>query len=395
MDYHREKEVTHRPLLSPGHPSPKFAERKASPRLEPQQETGIESNAEFLRSMEDSEARKDRSLPKHGKRSSLTSLSGTKNILAGKFGDAFKRFEGNASGPPPPRTPSPLKQLERQDLTPIAGSEPADDASDNELALVETDDMNPEQRREIERRRLSMEEKRVAAAAAEYRQRVSSRTAANPVPSPSAKPAVLPRAIGGVSRAASIQNRVQSLLSDSQASTTVQRTAEGYGHFADSATAASRPIDGQTEIPRKPVATNSMPGPFLRTAASSASAGSPAHHSANINSDPARASSSRPSATGAAPRPLAKPKPIHLNKNASAGGVTKPASPTRPSGANKALPRPPGQLVAVDLLGQPALDMSLQDKEDYIRDFSKRYPSLTSIEMVERDLAAEADEQTR
>jgi AP2-associated kinase len=50
-------------------------------------------------------------------------------------------------------------------------------------------------------------------------------------------------------------------------------------------------------------------------------------------------------------------------------------------------------LVAVDLPGQPALEMSAAQKEDYIRDFQKRFPSLTSIEMVERDLGAEAGER--
>jgi AP2-associated kinase len=40
--------------------------------------------------------------------------------------------------------------------------------------------------------------------------------------------------------------------------------------------------------------------------------------------------------------------------------------------------------------GQPALEMSAAERDDYIRDFQKRFPSLTSIEMVERDLGAEA-----
>jgi AP2-associated kinase len=48
-------------------------------------------------------------------------------------------------------------------------------------------------------------------------------------------------------------------------------------------------------------------------------------------------------------------------------------------------------LVAVDLPGQPTLRMTAAEKDDYLRDFQKRFPSLTSIEMVERDLAAEAE----
>src|SRR5208282_4659573 len=92
-----------------------------------EEESNIESNVDFLRTMEDQEAvrRKDRrtsSGNKQAKRSSLPSLSGTKNLLAGKFGDAFKRFESNTSAP---RTPS-LEDLDRQELTPIAGSEATD-----------------------------------------------------------------------------------------------------------------------------------------------------------------------------------------------------------------------------------------------------------------------------
>ncbi|KAJ4304342.1 Ark- serine/threonine protein kinase [Collariella sp. IMI 366227] len=62
----------------------------------------------------------------------LSSLgAGTKSILAGKFGDAFKRFETNSSSTnQPTRTPSPLKELDRHDLTPIPGSDAIDGRSD-------------------------------------------------------------------------------------------------------------------------------------------------------------------------------------------------------------------------------------------------------------------------
>ena len=54
------------------------------------------------------------------------------------------------------------------------------------------------------------------------------------------------------------------------------------------------------------------------------------------------------------------------------------------------------QLIALDLPGQAPgtaatlLDMSTREKEDYVRDFSKRFPSLSAIEMVERDLSVES-----
>ena len=54
------------------------------------------------------------------------------------------------------------------------------------------------------------------------------------------------------------------------------------------------------------------------------------------------------------------------------------------------------QLIALDLPGQPPgqtatlLEMSPREKDDYVRDFSKRFPSLNAIEMVERDLNLES-----
>ncbi len=105
---------------------------------------------------------------------------------------------------------------------------------------------------------------------------------------------------------------------------------------------------------------------------------------------------------------MAPPKPIHLNKNSTAinvhaaGDGARAASPPKPSIPSNSINAPkvrgPGPnietLVAMDLPGQPVLDgMSAAEKDDYIRDFQKRFPSLTSIEMVERDLAAEAGQR--
>ncbi|KFY12317.1 hypothetical protein V492_03950, partial [Pseudogymnoascus sp. VKM F-4246] len=70
----------------------------------PDDDSNIESNVEFLRQMEDqdsSRGHKSRSSissnkPKRASLPSMT-LAGTKNLFAGKFGDAFKRFESNAT----------------------------------------------------------------------------------------------------------------------------------------------------------------------------------------------------------------------------------------------------------------------------------------------------------
>jgi AP2-associated kinase len=330
--------------------------------------------------MEDHDPKKkDKSLQKQSKRTSLTALgAGTKNILAGKFGDAFKRFETNTSAPPPPRTPSPLKELERRDLTPPMDFDRIRD--DNEDVLEDADDLSPEMRREIERRRLSQEEKRVAAAAAEYRQRVKTGTVG---------PTPLPKSIGGVSRAVSIQNKVQSLLNESSRTTTsVTRTAQGYGHYSDAAHTASRPppSDGRPAVPRKPIPAGSRQAP--------AAGGSDAAARRPGPTDTYSVSRSIPVGTGS--KPAAPPKPTHLNKNMTPGNA--PASPPKPSvsSASISVPKLRGrdQIVAADLPGQPALEMSPTERDDYIRDFQARFPSLTAIEMVERDLGAEAAAKT-
>ncbi|KAK6950200.1 hypothetical protein Daesc_008526 [Daldinia eschscholtzii] len=374
MDYLREREAAPRPLRSPSY-SPNLLGNASSPRLEPQDETAIESNVDFLRSMEDSDAKKkDKATKQHTKRSSLTSLSGTKNILAGRFGDAFKRFESNPSGSGA-RTPSPLKDMERHDLTPIAGSEATDGRSDD--GHLGEPEITPEMRRELELQALAEEERRVEAAAAEYKQRMASRDAGGPSGS-------LPKSIGGVSRAVSIQNRVQNLLDESQKSSQqVARTASGYGKFSDAAAAKSRVekqvpevppknfTGGRGTTPLKPVSTSTDPSVTARGRA---------------QPDP-----------GSPVKPTLPPKPTHLNKL--------PTGNTRARSPAKAAPtqRPPGpthrssseHLAGVGLPGRPILDMSFKEKEDYIQDFTKRFPSLSSIEMVERDLDAEVENRGR
>lgn len=98
---------------------------------------------------------------------------------------------------------------------------------------------------------------------------------------------------------------------------------------------------------------------------------------------------------------MAPPKPNYLKQDLMSNSVRAGSTP-KPSSLNKALPVSPGaargrsdQLVAVDLPGQPGLHMTPQEKDDYLRDFSKRFPSLTAIEMVERDLAAESGQPRR
>lgn len=374
LEFLREREAVAKPLGSPALPSPSLLpESTSSPNLLlDAEETNIESNVDFLRSMEEPKPRKS----EESKRASLSSL-GKKSIFAGKFGDAFKRFETNQPGVSPARTPSPLRSAERRDLTPIAGSEATDGRSDDGQVLEETDDMTPEMRRELERRRLSDEEKRVAAAQAEYRARIAQRGEGSKSTPPS---------VSGSSRALAIQNKVQSLLDENaRSSTNIKKTAEGYGQYTNTAPAPP-PAETKPTIPRKPVGSaTSSPRPM-------ASSGS-LNRVSSLPPKPVDFSRPVPPLKDIGSKPTAKPKPMHLNKQPTSQGYTtgRPASPQKPS-VNLTGMRQTGRLealMAADLPGQPALDMTAQEKDDYLEDFSKRFPSLTSIEMVERDLAAE------
>jgi AP2-associated kinase len=387
MDFLREKESSGRPSLSEKRAS--YSKDAAVKGESSDEETNIASNVDFLKTMEDSDQGKHhrrRSSSQKSKRSSLPSmtLSGTKNLLAGKFGDAFKRFELNTNTPPPPRTPSPLQEMERRDLTPIAGSEATDGRSDDGNLLEDIDNLPPEQRREIERRRLSMEEKRVANAAAEYRKHLAERGSST-----------APKSIGGVSRATSIQNKVKNLLDESQGSSPVKKTAEGYGHFTDSGlppqannfdSTSANPYTTKPLIARKPIVQAGSVGVINpRTAP-------PMQNDITFNKPrssqpPPSQSNSMPlplpipatvSKTGGA-RPNAPPKPMHLNSiSTGPRSDLHSSSPPKSSGVGRPVAR---------------TDMSAKEKEDYIADFSKRFPSLSGIELVERKIEVSKDER--
>lgn len=358
MDFLREKESSGRPSMEKRNSYAKPNDT-AIVDQDSEEETNIASNVDFLRTMEDHESsKKDRrrssGANSKSKRSSLPSLSGTKNLLAGKFGDAFKRFESNTNAQPGPRTPSPLHELERRDLTPIAGSEATDGRSDDGNVLEDADNLPPEQRRELERRRLSMEEKRVANAAAEYRKRLAER-------GPSTSTA--PRSIGGVTRAASIQNKVKNLLDENQ-QTSPKKTAEGYGRFT---APPPRPIEqqstnpyGRPNIARKPIVQTPSSGQTMQNDLN--------YPKSRSQPQPQSASPATVSKTGG-PRPNAPPKPTHLNSISTGPQSSPPKSASRPIQA-----RP---------------DMTAKEKEDYIVDFSTRFPSLSAIEMVETQIERE------
>lgn len=370
LDYLREKEqsrpqsrVSPNPVWSPPpQPSPS---RSPLPGAE---STKDNSDLDYLRSYEEREAQNEE-MELRGNRQSVDSFPEGKSNLIGKFGDAFKRFENNTPATTA-RTPSPLKEFERRDLGPIEGPTIDDGRADIGVAEDE-EELSPEKRRELERQQLLDEEARVAKAQAEYRTRVATNVSGSSGPRTS-QPA--PRSFN-------IQNRVQSLLSDEGRAAPVQRTAEGYGKYSDAAYRAAKPEKPAPSIPRKPV-VGSKPRmdfpPHRKDSVPTSVSSEPARYT-----PPATATTSYPPKP-AVNRPTAPKKPVHLN-SLPTGGQSSPVKALKP-----VRPTPPEeQLIAFDVPGQPTLEMTAAEKDSYLEDFSKRFPSLSSIEMVERDIPSE------
>ncbi|RFU72231.1 serine threonine kinase ark1 [Trichoderma arundinaceum] len=294
-----------------------------------------------------------------GQKPEAPSSSTSKNLLSGKFGGAFKRFENNVSSDNESdvRSSSPGKEQTRRALTPIQGSEAADDRSDSDGDGQRH--MTAEMRREMERRQLEEEEARVEAAQAEYRRRV----AEGGSPSKS-RPATAPKPMGAA-RAASIQNRVQSLLSEEQKPANVPRTAHGYGKYTDSEPASSETERPRPEVKRKPVVAVKPAGMDPRRSDGSL-----------VDAKQAAGSASAPAAVSAKvqAKPAAPKKPVHLNNIPTGGRQTSSPTKEREEGAFE-------RLIAIDLPGQPMLEMTSRDRDDYIEDFTKRFPSLSTIEL--------------
>ncbi|KAL8703398.1 MAG: hypothetical protein Q9201_003427 [Fulgogasparrea decipioides] len=403
-----------------------------------QEATKISSNVEFLKAMEeeDPSKRKEKRLSsgsKHIKRASMPSisLSGTKNLLAGRFGEAFRRFETNASDDGFP-APALSPDQEGHNLTPIAGSEATDGRSDDGHLYDETEPAPPEVRRELERRCLSQEEKRVAEAGAAYRQKLAEggegrrRNEDGPI-----NP-----------RAASIQSKVQSLLDESgRGSPSPTKKPEGYGRFTDpSASQPSHRIPSPSplsnhQLPRKdppafqvPPRKDSLPSNLSPPTPPPPNKHSTVRTNRSINPSTRPPTSATPASAPSTPRPSAPPKPQSLRT-----GNQPP--PTKPSPLSvKPVPQQPPPLQPSQSLAdqpslqrqsapqsrqpqQPAVPSSQQphihkrfsnpyrtstdpsplppsldgvtgtaDEEDWASNFSKRYPTLAGLKMVETEI---------
>lgn len=329
----------------------------------------IASDLEFLRIREEEEAAATarnghrRSSSKQSKHASLPSLSGTKQMLAGKFGDTFRKFE-------PSRSSNSRAHQSPDDLLDLNSPEHAASTSTNhqlddpvladEEAIDETEDLSPAMRRELERLELEKEERRVEEAAQAYRARLATNRNGN-VPPPRQSSV----------RASAIQNRVKNLLDESGRTSPVKKTAEGYGRYTTPSSAPSPPPKSATAS-RK---TSMPPTTMSSGAALDPPRQSSLQKSASISVPQSTASSGKvppqPQAQKPLPnRPSAPPKPVALRTGGSGrGGGSNAPSPALPRGA-------------FDGTGE-----TNADSPDWEAKFSERYPRV-SLELVEEDLGA-------
>ncbi|KAB8227384.1 hypothetical protein BDV23DRAFT_164574 [Aspergillus alliaceus] len=303
----------------------------------------ISSDIDYLRAREEESNRKKEkrysTSSKHIKRSSLStlSLSGTKTLFAGRFGDAFRRFEQSNQES---KAQSPAAEEPKQPLA-VTSSELVEPPA--ELSDPENDDISPEMRRELERRRLSQEEKRVANAAAEYRRQVAERGEGGWRPGPD-------------TRSQSIQNRVQTFLEESSKSAPAPKTATGYGRFTEEPSAAL-PAKQNEPLPAPRINTRTA-APMYGSQQGQASPVKDRWETPNLPTQETASSGYAQSQRTGPSRPAAPPKP----KSLQARGPGAPPVSDR----SQATPTSPS--------------------EDWEANFSRRFPSLSGLEMVETEI---------
>ena len=329
-----ERRVAHRPV---GHSPPRG-------------ETTIASNVDFLRAMEDDEGWRRREKGRNGewrhtKRASMPSISFAntkKTLLAGKFGDAFRRFENNAGATAPDARDGHHGHTFRH----IAMSDPTSDGDDDDGSPAETEDVGAEVRRELERQALAQEERRVEAAAADYRQRFADR-------------AIDPHLGGAMmtttttttpvwSKATSIQDTVRSVLGghsppDPDVIASVSGTPPLASDYVRSSHHLFRPWSSSKSATHSRVPSD---GDLTRTTPHD-----------DVSSSSAASKATRPSTS----RPRAPPKPDQLRSDAAGA-------------PHRARPDP----------GGPTTTAS--SSEGWEIDFHQRYPSLSQLEMIETDI---------
>ena len=368
----------------------------------------ISSNVDFLRAIEeqDPSKRKEKRLSsgtKHTKRSSLPSisLSGTKSLLAGRFGDAFRRFEG---GGPGPHVQSPSRT--DRDLAPIVGSEQTDSRSDDGyFALEEAEAISPEVRRELERRRLSQEEKRVADAGVAYRQKLA-KNAEDSIRSVGVPPDELGQQYVVNTRAASIQSKVKTLL-DENGKASPTKPNEIFPRFPptqqqpktqmNQAGLGLSPRSRQQFSPvshRKPLPSNKRNSAISQPQPPTLTKPNPDIIPTQQKSRPPSSSSSSAVPPPFPPRPNAPPKPPALRTIGTSRGDldTSPSNFIKPTiiVSNK-LQNPSSSIPDMLPTNSATAATAAVSEEDWEINFSKRYPALSGLEMVETEIDSAAN----
>lgn len=330
----------------------------------------IHSSVDFLRAMEDEDGsrkkeKRSTSGSKHAKRSSMPSisLSNTKSLLSGKFGEAFRRFESNSPSQSGRSTsPRALEGRRLRDLSPIAVSEAASDRDYDGLPTGGDESKGDDGRR-------GRAPQLPAEVSADYGGRLADR-----------KNKTWPedadgRHVGGSNKAASIQHKVKTLL-DENTRPSPGRRVNGHGPAINSSATLQAYHDVPPRHPRmkpgsvaKGPATSKPPptllGPRL------------AEQSGRQAFNPTSPTVVRRIAPAAAARPSAPPKPDKL----------KMAGPAGPSPRPQPLDRDPSAKATRPVLSPPsALAATGETVEDWEANFSKRYPSLSRLEMVETSI---------
>lgn len=427
LEYLRDQETARKSRSSLDAPRSHHASRQASADRRHDnegkaKEDMIEDNMDYLRSTEEEERRANHlsvhgsmhgshsSLHQYGsqighkKRGSLASISNAgaaagqaaKSVFTGRFGDAFKRFEQG----------SPKHEVDEPNLiSPDYGGEQAGTLQNllDEAAIDETEDLPPDMRRELERRRLSDEEKRVEAAAAEHRARMAAEGTDAPPPS----------------KASTIQKRVQSLLDEAGHESDHRRTAEGYGKYTDSPQPTGQRAVSPAKAAPPPLARKPEIGMnYPRTRQQPADASSPRVPTQPASAPPIQAISTAPATSQFPPRTVSRPSVPPKSQALRTGGSGKPQWPPQESQQAATLPTKRANatggglaaLLAKDLEGVPdyppagssgnvdagsqiprAATAAVDDvgeigANDDFDDFSRRYPSLSGIEMVETEI---------
>ncbi|GAM88268.1 hypothetical protein ANO11243_063010 [Dothideomycetidae sp. 11243] len=300
----------------------------------------IENDTMYLRDLEENE-----DLWERNKLNSSSVRSKRASMPPGQLNEILIQFEAEEQ--------ARQESLQRgnvkggRPLSPVAASEATSSSPRNTpydtSGLEELEDLPPEMRREIERQQAQEEERRVTEAAAKYRN--------NPT-------------AGSVTRASTIQQRVQSLLDEGRQSP-VQRTAAGYGHYTDESAQGETPV-----VKRRPPERTQIISPSSYT---------------NLTKAPV--AGSQPSQRNELP--IAKQRQDHkadtaeLTPSISAptfatgnrtGTGTRPAAKPKPAGLRN------------DAIEVTSPDATAADLRDWERDFSRRYPSLSGLNMEETEI---------